>query len=142
MPIVKEATNYLEFQAKKMLSGLEMEPIPSDTTVISGVYGRQPFFIPMGPYPSEISKNYHFEIQTCKDNMKKVLRGMQLEKPILLEGNPGVGKTSLITTLASSAGYKVVRINLSDQTVGKFTLYDSRFQLRGERSKLLFFFIA
>lgn len=41
---------------------------------------------------------------------------MQLPKAILLEGSPGVGKTSLITALAAASGHRVVRINLSEQT--------------------------
>ena len=42
---------------------------------------------------------------------------MQLKnKPILIEGSPGVGKTSLAIALAKLAGYSYIRINLSEQT--------------------------
>lgn len=34
---------------------------------------------------------------------------------VLLEGSPGVGKTSLIMALGKYSGHKVVRINLSEQ---------------------------
>ena len=34
---------------------------------------------------------------------------------VLLEGSPGVGKTSLIVALGKFSGHHVVRINLSEQ---------------------------
>lgn len=34
---------------------------------------------------------------------------------MLLEGSPGVGKTSLVVALAEFSGHDVVRINLSEQ---------------------------
>ncbi len=53
---------------------------------------------------------------TCM-NAQRVLRALQLARPVLLEGSPGVGKTSLVAALAKSAGHPLVRINLSEQTV-------------------------
>lgn len=41
---------------------------------------------------------------------------VQLPKAILLEGSPGVGKTSLIAALAQAVGQKLIRVNLSEQT--------------------------
>lgn len=62
-------------------------------------------------------QNYVLEATTTKSNVMKVLRAMQLPKPMLLEGSPGVGKTSLISILAKATGHNIVRINLSEQTV-------------------------
>ena len=52
-----------------------------------------------------------------KCNALRLLRALQLPKPILLEGTPGVGKTSLVMALGQASGHNVVRINLSEQTV-------------------------
>ena len=61
--------------------------------------------------------SFSFTASTVSQNIFKVLRGMQIsQKPILLEGTPGVGKTSSITALAQITGNKLTRINLSDQT--------------------------
>ncbi|KAL8154412.1 hypothetical protein V2J09_012172 [Rumex salicifolius] len=79
------------------------------------LYGMNPFYIQRGNY---VCNAEHFENRaptTCK-NVLRILRAMQLSKPVLLEGSPGVGKTSLIIALGNFSGHKVVRINLSEQT--------------------------
>ncbi|KAG7445730.1 P-loop containing nucleoside triphosphate hydrolase protein [Guyanagaster necrorhizus] len=73
------------------------------------------FAIPRGPQPSILDR-FNFQAPTTQDNSMRVVRACQLFKPILLEGSPGVGKTSLITALAKISGHELYRINLSDQT--------------------------
>lgn len=63
------------------------------------------------------SSQFNFTAPTTGVNTLRILRGLQLKKAILLEGSPGVGKTSLVTALAKISGHKILRINLSDQTV-------------------------
>jgi midasin len=59
---------------------------------------------------------FSFASPTTIKNGMKVLRAMQLPKSILLEGAPGIGKTTLIQAIADMAGRPLTRINLSDQT--------------------------
>ena len=49
-------------------------------------------------------------------NTMRIARALQLDRPILLEGSPGVGKTAIVTALAQILGKSFTRINLSDQT--------------------------
>ncbi|KAI6151423.1 midasin [Pisolithus thermaeus] len=73
------------------------------------------FAIPRGPEVVSID-GFNLNAPTTRENVIRVARACQLEKPILLEGSPGVGKTSLVAALAKLAGYRLCRINLSDQT--------------------------
>jgi midasin len=57
-----------------------------------------------------------FDAPTTLQNTMRVIRALQVSKAILLEGNPGAGKTALVTALARITGKPLVRINLSDQT--------------------------
>ncbi|XP_031091675.1 midasin [Ipomoea triloba] len=78
-------------------------------------FGIHPFYIERGKdnVPAE---KFDFLAPTTHRNALRVLRAMQLSKPVLLEGSPGVGKTSLVVALGKFSGHTVVRVNLSEQT--------------------------
>ncbi|ODA80032.1 hypothetical protein RJ55_02990 [Drechmeria coniospora] len=59
---------------------------------------------------------FAFHAPTTRLNAMRVVRALQMRRPILLEGSPGVGKTSLIAAISQVCGRPLTRINLSDQT--------------------------
>ena len=79
------------------------------------LWGIGPFTIECGVHRAP-DEAFSFSAPTTAANAYRLLRAMQLGKPILLEGSPGVGKTSLVLAVAQAAGQKVYRLNLSEQT--------------------------
>ncbi|KAI1826195.1 midasin [Xylaria intraflava] len=82
----------------------------------------EPHELQIGEYTIGRKVNENFEAgfalnaPTTKLNAMRVIRALHVQKPILLEGSPGVGKTTLISALARACGQPLTRINLSDQT--------------------------
>lgn len=78
--------------------------------------------ISIGPFSiakqagSDADPGFAFGAPTTKLNAMRVSRALQVSKPILIEGSPGVGKTTLVAALARACGKPLTRINLSEQT--------------------------
>ncbi|KAG8656474.1 hypothetical protein MANES_04G142500v8 [Manihot esculenta] len=95
--------------------GTTLDVSCTDDMLHDTVFGISPFYIGKGSENCETS-GFEFLAPTTRRNALRVLRAMQIPKPVLLEGSPGVGKTSLIIALGKYSGHKVVRINLSEQS--------------------------
>ena len=65
---------------------------------------------------NSLEPGFSFEAPTTLSNTMRIIRALRLKKPLLIEGSPGVGKTTLITALARTTGVPLTRINLSEQT--------------------------
>ena len=81
-----------------------------------GTFGLAPFFVARGPLEPPADVGFSLLAPTTASNLRRVLRALQLPRPVLLEGSPGVGKSSLVEALAKMAGMPLVRIQLSEQT--------------------------
>ena len=90
------------FQIPEMISSLE-------SILVGG------FTLPRSELGSD-DVGFTFKAPTTRFNAMRLFRALQLVKPILIEGNPGVGKTTLVSAIAKLLGQKLVRINLSEQT--------------------------
>ncbi|KAF2481603.1 hypothetical protein BDY17DRAFT_282105 [Neohortaea acidophila] len=75
-----------------------------------------PYSLPRRPSEMHADLSFSFRPLTTQVNLMRVVRAMQVSKPVLLEGSPGVGKTALVAALAQAVSCPLTRINLSEQT--------------------------
>ncbi|KAJ2709359.1 AAA ATPase midasin, partial [Coemansia spiralis] len=116
-----ECVRHLRHLAGWQVPALGVEPareLPSGAGAVvrgGGRVGVEPFMVAEGALGGA-GAGLALDAPTTLDNAVRVLRAMQVGRPLLLEGSPGVGKTALVGALARIAGQRLVRINLSDQT--------------------------
>ncbi|KAK7202204.1 Midasin [Novymonas esmeraldas] len=66
--------------------------------------------------PASMQGRFFFGAPATRRNLSKLMRASLVKKAVLLEGSPGVGKTSIVEALGCALARPVVRINLSEQT--------------------------
>ncbi|KAK5806079.1 hypothetical protein VI817_000337 [Penicillium citrinum] len=143
--------NNLEGNRQKCLDKLS-ELFGTDASAIyreSSTVTIEPGLLRVGPFSlptvgeTDPDPQFTMDAPTTIANSVRIARGLQSSKPILMEGSPGVGKTTLVTALAKALGKPLTRINLSEQTdltdlfgsdvpveggdVGQFTWRDAPF---------------
>jgi midasin len=115
---IKEERKACLHHLSKLL-GKDVAPLyflPIHITSDGGSLQLGSFSIPKFSHTASDTANFALEAPTTRSNAMRVIRALQLPKPILLEGNPGVGKTTLVTALAKAIGKPLTRLNLSEQT--------------------------
>ena len=85
-------------------------------SVTPTAFSIAPYSIPCTNLEEEFFSTFSLNSGTVVNNLTKLLRALMIPKPLLLEGNPGVGKTTTVMELARLTGKKITRINLSEQT--------------------------
>lgn len=89
---------------------------PDEIAITSDSFAVGPFALPRHSSTLKPSSLFDMDAPTTRSNVLRIVRACQMPKSVLLEGSPGVGKTTLVQAIASLCGKELCRINLSDQT--------------------------
>ena len=108
---LKELARTFEIDTRQRHDKPPLVTISSDGLVVGGFVIEKPASAIQGS-----DRGFCFDAPTTKANLLKLARALRIPKSILLEGSPGVGKTTLVEATAAKLGVPLVRLNLSEQT--------------------------
>ncbi len=107
---------------------LELCSSVGQNDIVDGLWGIPPFFVERGPQPTPPNAApFDFRASTTASNALRVLRALQLKKAVLLEGSPGVGKTSLVAALATAIGQCTCLVAALATAIGQCTWGNTAF---------------
>jgi len=100
----------ISHQGARDVSGFQDELEGTIESIVStnDCFGIKPFTIPIGNEAIPANLGFNLSAPTTGLNLRRVLRGMQILKPILLEGSPGVGKTRLVIIFYGKLPFDVI----------------------------------
>jgi midasin (ATPase involved in ribosome maturation) len=96
--IVDDCNQYLDLLLKCFFDSSAHTEVGEYINTVAHI-GVTPFVLPK-VQNGFTQSGFAFEAKTTKRNLMKLLRAFTLDKPVLIEGPPGVGKTSLVENLA------------------------------------------
>ncbi|EAX95447.1 hypothetical protein TVAG_243360 [Trichomonas vaginalis G3] len=105
-----------QLNENKLVCSEELGTFSHEVKIEGDVMNVGAFQLQMHHSQEENKVNFVFSAPTTSQNLLRVARALQMHLPVLIEGPPGVGKTSLVASLGQALGFNVVRINLSEHT--------------------------
>ncbi|KJH53347.1 ATPase family protein [Dictyocaulus viviparus] len=132
MADISEIRKDAEDMFHRLSSDVVTLPMPSEVLVESKCVTIGALSILFGSHDKMIPKEFCLRAPTCVANFYRIAkinqrflivnvlfsscRALLINKPILLEGAPGCGKSSTVMAIATLTGHAITRLNLSEQT--------------------------
>ncbi|KAK6056185.1 ATPase family protein, partial [Cooperia oncophora] len=100
------------FQLQQLsLGNFAVLPHPSAVQINESDIAIGALSIAYGSLPPQLPKGFSLRAPTCIVNFYRIARGLLINKPILLEGAPGCGKSSTVMALAMLTGHPITRLD-------------------------------
>ena len=102
------------FIGRQVSSASRSDPVNTSFRRQGGKFGVDPFYVNVGSYCVD-QPNFHFAAPTTAANLMRILRAMQLRKPVLLEGSPGKFDDLLIRPRRPALSQSILFLQASEK---------------------------